>query len=127
VSGARRWKWVFEGCLVEECRSVCTLEISWNRRRTDRFTQRLRDRSGECGESKKLCSKVNGAYEQLHRHTARYPTTDGGKRLLKSLGKLRDRSVHLPRRHPELAFLGAADYDLKGWQFDGLMDQGRKA
>jgi hypothetical protein len=47
--------------------------------------------------------------------------------LLKSLGKLRDRSVHLPRGHPELAFLGSADYDLKGWQFDGLMAQGRKA
>lgn len=64
---------------------------------------------------------------KLHRHTARYPTTDGGGRLLKSLAKLRDRGIHLPRRHPELAFLGTANYDLRGWEFDGLMNQGRKA
>lgn len=65
--------------------------------------------------------------DQLHRHTARYPTTDGGRRLLSALGKLRDREVNVPRRHPEYAFLEKADFDLKDWTFDGLMDQGRKA
>jgi len=64
---------------------------------------------------------------QLHRHTARYPTTDGGKRLLSALDKLRDREIRVPRRHPEYAFLDKADLSLKGWTFDGLMDQGRKA
>lgn len=64
---------------------------------------------------------------QLHRHTARYPTTDGGKRLLSALGKLRDREIHAPRRHPEYAFLNTADFDLEQWTFDGLMIQGRKA
>jgi hypothetical protein len=47
--------------------------------------------------------------------------------LLSALDKLRDREVHIPRRHPEFAFLEKADLSLKGWTFDGLMDQGRKA
>jgi len=64
---------------------------------------------------------------QLHRHTARYPTTDGGRHLLSALEKLRDREIHVPRRHPEYSFLSKANFGLEGWTFDGLMDQGRKA
>lgn len=67
------------------------------------------------------------ADKQLHRHTARYPTTDGGKRLLSALEKLQNREIRIPRRHPEYSFLNSANFGLKGWTFDGLMDQGRKA
>jgi hypothetical protein len=86
----------------------------------------MRDRSGQ---RRRLKHQRTGQRtdSQLHRHTARYPTSDGGKRLLSALDKLRDREVHIPRHHPEFAFLDKADLSLKGWTFDGLMDQGRKA
>jgi hypothetical protein len=44
-----------------------------------------------------------------------------------SLAKIANRGVHLPKRHPELAFLDGADLEMNGWKFDALMDQGRKA
>lgn len=66
-------------------------------------------------------------FVQLHRHAARYPTTDGAERILNSLAKLRDREVKQPRRHPELGFLSKVDYAMEDWELNGLMDQGRKA
>ncbi|WVQ93834.1 hypothetical protein IAU59_000912 [Kwoniella sp. CBS 9459] len=62
----------------------------------------------------------------LHRHTARFPTANAGKCILHSLSKLKNRDVRIPRNHPELAFLAKTELSLKDWEFDGLMDQGRK-
>ncbi|OCF36112.1 hypothetical protein I316_01984 [Kwoniella heveanensis BCC8398] len=62
----------------------------------------------------------------LHRHTARYPTSSAGQCILRSLSKLKHREVRLPRGPHELAFLAKTDLDLRDWEFDGLMDQGRK-
>ncbi|GFZ50736.1 hypothetical protein JCM24511_08494 [Saitozyma sp. JCM 24511] len=63
----------------------------------------------------------------LHRHTARYPTSGASKCMAESLNKLINREIITPRRHPELAFLARTDLTMSGWQFDQLMDQGRKA
>jgi hypothetical protein len=47
--------------------------------------------------------------------------------MKRALNKIKNRSVAVPRRHAELAFLEKADLDLTGWKFDGLLNQGRKA
>lgn len=64
---------------------------------------------------------------QLHRHAARYPTSSSGESMQKALDKLKTRTITSPRRDDELNFLNQADLDMKGWRFDELMDQGRKA
>lgn len=46
--------------------------------------------------------------------------------MQKTLDKLAKREIETPRRHAELAFLSKADMKMTGWQFDHLMDQGRK-
>ncbi|KAK4686161.1 hypothetical protein P7C73_g3973, partial [Tremellales sp. Uapishka_1] len=62
----------------------------------------------------------------LHRHAARYPTKASSIPMQDALDKLANRTVRLPRRHPELAFLAKADLQMTGWEFDGLMNSGRK-
>jgi hypothetical protein len=47
--------------------------------------------------------------------------------MQKALNKLKGRETKSPQRHPELDFLNKADLDMRGWEFDRLMDQGRKA
>jgi len=47
--------------------------------------------------------------------------------MRRAMGKLANRTVTVPRRHPELTFLTKADMTLEDWKFGELMDQGRKA
>lgn len=64
---------------------------------------------------------------KLHRHAARYPTYWGGRCIRRVMGKLANRTVTVPRRHPELAFLKNADLTMEDWRFEELLNQGRKA
>ena len=44
-----------------------------------------------------------------------------------ALEKIANREVVYPRKHAELAFLTKADFNMTGWKFDHLLNQGRKA
>jgi hypothetical protein len=72
-------------------------------------------------------NEIAEVFGQLHRHAARYPTNSAGKCMLEAMTKLANRKITEPRRHPELGFLAHADLTMRGWRFEELMDQGRKA
>lgn len=62
---------------------------------------------------------------QLHRHTARYPTKSAAQRLKKTLAKVAARRTKYPTQ-PEMAFLVNANLDLEGWDLAELTDRGRR-
>ena len=68
-----------------------------------------------------------GSPTQLHRHTARYPTSSAGQCMHGALSKIAQRNITDPKDHSELAFLRHADLNMTDWHFDQLMDQGRRA